>query len=39
LVLDNSPVLEFANVVLRILLVFPSHKAGSKLLRKTVSMG
>ena len=37
--LDNSPILEFANVVLRILLVFPSHKAGSKLLRKTVSMG
>ena len=35
----NIPILEFANVVLRILLVFPSHKAGSKLLRKTVSMG
>ena len=39
LVLDNSPVLEFVNVVLRTLLVFPSHKIGSKLLRKTVSMG
>ena len=37
--LDNSPVLEFVNVVLRTLLVFASHKAGSKLLRKTVSMG
>ena len=37
--LDNSPILEFANVVPRILLVFPSHKIGSKLLRKTVSMG
>ena len=37
--LDNSPILEFANVVLRILLVFPSHKAGSKQQRKTVSMG
>ena len=37
--LDNSPVLEFANVVLQILLVFASHKASSKLLRKTVSMG
>lgn len=37
--LDNSPVLEFVNVVLRTLLVFPSHKIGSKLLRKTVSMG
>ena len=36
LVLDNSPVLEFVNVVLQILLVFASHKAGSKLLRKTV---
>ncbi|WP_287345390.1 hypothetical protein [Prevotella sp.] len=36
--LDNSPVLEFVNVVLRTLLVFASHKAGSKLLRKTVSM-
>ena len=36
--LDNSPILEFANVVLRILLAFPSHKDGSKLLRKTVSM-
>ena len=28
--LDNSPILEFANVVLRILLAFPSHKADSK---------
>ena len=28
--LDNSPILEFANVVLRILLVFPSHKDGNK---------
>ena len=37
--LDNSPILEFANVVPRILLVFPSHKAGSKQQRKTVSMG
>jgi len=37
--LDNSPILEFVNVVLRTLLVFASHKAGSKLLRKTVSMG
>ena len=37
--LDNSPILEFANVVPRILRVLPSHKAGSKLLRKTVSMG
>lgn len=37
--LDNSPVLEFVNVVLRILLVFASHKAGSKQQRKTVSMG
>ena len=37
--LDNSPVLEFVNVVLRTLLVFASHKAGSKLLRKTASMG
>lgn len=37
--LDNSPILEFVNVVLRTLLVFPSHKIGSKLLRKTVSMG
>ena len=36
--LDNSPILEFENVVLRTLLVFPSHKIGSKLLRKTVSM-
>ena len=36
--LDNSPVLEFVNVVLRILLVLPSHKAGSKQHRKTVSM-
>ena len=36
--LDNSPILEFANVVPRILLVFPSHKAGSKQHRKTVSM-
>ncbi len=26
--LDNSPILEFANVVLRILLVLPSHKQG-----------
>ena len=26
--LDNSPILEFANVVLRILLVFPIHKQG-----------
>ena len=38
LVLDNSPVLEFANVVPRILRVLPSHKVGSKLLRKTVLM-
>ena len=37
--LDNSPILEFANVVLRILLVFPSHKDGNKQHRKTVSMG
>ena len=37
--LDNSPVLEFVNVVLRTLLVFARHKAGSKLLRKTASMG
>ena len=37
--LDNSPILEFANVVPRILLVFPSHKIGSKQQRKTVSMG
>jgi len=37
--LDNSPILEFANVVPRILLVFPSRKAGSKQHRKTVSMG
>ena len=36
--LDNSPILEFANVVLRILLVFPSHKDGSKQHRKTISM-
>ena len=37
--LDNSPILEFVNVVLRTLLVFPNHKIGNKLLRKTVSMG
>ena len=36
--LDNSPILEFANVVLRILLAFPSHKDGNKQHRKTVSM-
>ena len=35
----NIQVLEFANVVLRILLVFPSHKAGNKQQKKTVSMG
>ena len=34
-----SLVLEFANVVPRILFVFPSHKDGSKQQRKTVSMG
>ena len=34
-----SQVLEFANVVPRILLVFPSHKAGNKQQKKTVSMG
>ena len=28
--LDNSPVLEFVNVVLRILLVLPTHKVDSK---------
>ena len=33
-----SQVLEFANVVPRILGVLPSHKAGSKQHRKTVSM-
>ena len=36
--LDNSPILEFANVVLQILLAFPSHKDGNKQHRKTVSM-
>ena len=36
--LDNSPILEFANVVLRILLAFLSHKDGNKQHRKTVSM-
>ena len=35
----NIQVLEFANVVPRILLVFPCHKLGSKQQRKTVSMG
>ena len=34
-----SQVLEFANVVPRILLVFPCHKLGSKQQRKTASMG
>ena len=33
-----SQVLEFANVVLRILLAFLSHKDGNKQHRKTVSM-
>jgi len=28
--LDNSPILEFANVVPRIFLVLPSHKDGNK---------
>ena len=37
--LDNSPILEFANVVLRTLLAFPSHKDGNKQHRKTASMG
>ena len=36
--LNNIPSLEFANVVLRILLAFPSHKDGNKQHRKTVSM-
>ena len=36
--LDNSPILEFANVVPRILGVLPSHKAGSKQHRQTISM-
>ena len=34
-----SQVLEFANVVPRILLVLPSPKDGNKQQRKTVSMG
>ena len=33
-----SQVLEFANAVLRIFLVLPSHKDGNKQHRKTVSM-
>ncbi|ETS98173.1 hypothetical protein HMPREF1505_2202 [Prevotella sp. ICM33] len=33
-----SQVLEFANAVPRILGVLPSHKAGSKQHRKTISM-
>ena len=36
--LNNIPSFGICKLVLRTLLVFPSHKIGSKLLRKTVSM-